>query len=552
MISNRMFSSLGLRGRLILGFTAISFILFLAVAITIDKIKNTKIITEDIVQTQLPIYDELIALHREIFLAQAAVRGWVLTHDPKLKTEFSQSWDNVESSAQRIDNLIKKWTITDDLKNWQDIKVLLFALKEAQTKTENAATIKEATAILSDENIPIANKILDLLDGPASASGQRTGGMFGRQDETFHDGSKIILDDMNSLEITEYVLLIIGIFISILITIYTVNSILSPIIRFREYTNKIAAGDLTERLPINSHDEMGQLGEDLNLMADSLASITKQITAASHSMITTLDEVRHAVATQSSGAVEQAASVNEITASLEEIEKSATQTMGKAKTLGHAAEHTRKKGQQGLDAVEQSINGMTNVREKVQLIAATILELSNKTQQVGEITAVVNNLAQQSKMLALNASIEAAKAGEAGKGFAVVAAEVKNLAEQSEQSTAQVQKILEDIRHATEKAVMATEEGTKGVDQGTTLVEQTGEIVRNLTEVIHETTVASQQIEAAVSQESVGIKQITAGMNEINQVTATFVESVQQTTEAIEHLTSIANNLKLQIDVYKT
>ena len=244
--------------------------------------------------------------------------------------------------------------------------------------------------------------------------------------------------------------------------------------------------------------------------------------------------------------------MSEITISLEEIQNSSTQTMEKVKALGEAAEHTRERGELGLSSVDQSVHGMNIVREKVQLIAQTILELSNKTQQVGEITAVVNNLAQQSKMLALNASIEAAKAGEAGKGFAVVANEVKNLAEQSEQSTTQVQKILEDIRHATEKAVMVTEEGTKGVDQGTELVEQTGEIVRSLTDVIHETTIASQQIEAAVRQESIGIEHITTGMNEINQVTSTFVESVQQTTEAIEHLTSIANHLKKQIDVYKT
>ncbi|HSW71264.1 MAG TPA: methyl-accepting chemotaxis protein, partial [Gammaproteobacteria bacterium] len=223
----------------------------------------------------------------------------------------------------------------------------------------------------------------------------------------------------------------------------------------------------------------------------------------------------------------------------------------KAKALGAAADRTREKGQRGLEAVEQSINGMKDVKDRVQTIAQTILDLSNKTQQVGEITAVVNGLAQQSKMLALNASIEAAKAGEAGKGFAVVASEVKTLAEQSEQSTTQVQKILEDIRHATEKAVMATEEGTKGVDYGTNLVEQTGDIVRSLSEVISETTTASQQIEAAVRQESIGIEQITAGMNEINQVTSEFVESVKQTTEAINNLSLISHNLKEQVDIYK-
>ena len=320
---------------------------------------------------------------------------------------------------------------------------------------------------------------------------------------------------------------------------------------YSKHSSQVAAGDLRQRLEINSDEVMATLGADLNIMTEGLSSMTKQIAEASHQMVSTIEEVRRSAEVQSSGATEQASSINEITSSLEEIEKSSAQTMEKAKSLGESAEHTREKGRQGLEAVEQSVRGMKSVREKVQLIAATILELSNQTQQVGEITAVVNNLAQQSKMLALNASIEAAKAGEAGKGFAVVATEVKNLAEQSERSTAHVQKILEDIRHATEKAVMVTEEGTKGVDEGTELVEHTGDIVRALSDVIQETTIASQQIEAAVRQESVGIEQIAAGMSEINQVTATFLESIKQTTAAIESIANIAQSLKKNVDTYQ-
>ncbi len=321
---------------------------------------------------------------------------------------------------------------------------------------------------------------------------------------------------------------------------------------FSQHSSKVASGDLTQHLDTqHSEDVMKQLGNDLNKMTDNLATITTEITQACQHMVTTVEEVRHAVDTQSAGASEQASSINEISASLSEIEKSSTQTMEKAKTLGQSAERTREKGQQGLEAVDQSVDGMTKIRDKVQIIAQTILDLSHQTQQVGEITAVVNNLAQQSKMLALNASIEAAKAGEAGKGFAVVAVEVKNLAEQSEQATTQVQKILESIRYATEKAVMVTEEGTKGVDEGTALVEQTGDIIRNLNDVIHETTIASQQIESAVRQEGAGIEQIATGMNEINQVTASFIESVRQTTEAINNLADIAKNLKSYIDTYK-
>lgn len=550
-MDSKFFSSaLSIKARLILGFACIIMVLFFAVSITVDKINNTKIVSQNIIQNQLPIYDELIVLHREILIVQTNVRGWVLTHNPLLKKEFEQSWNNIDASILRIDALIKK-SDEEDLRTWQGIKRLFPQLRIAQFKTLNAQDTQESTKILNTQNTPTADKILDLLNGPANAIGQRTGGLFARQDIKFHNGASSIIDDMNELEVTEYLLLSLGILLSIVIASVTIRSILVQINRFRKYTTQIAAGDLTTRLTINNHDEMGQLGNDLNAMTDSLANITKEITQANLCMVTTLEEVRSAVETQSSGAIEQAASVNEITASLEEIEKSSAQTMDKAHMLGKAATQTSEKGKQGLEAIENSIKGMKIVGEKVQSIAETILELSNKTQQIGEITAVVTNLAQQSKMLALNASIEAAKAGEAGKGFAVVAEEVKNLAEQSEQSTKQVQQILEDIRNATERSVMVTEEGIKGVEHGTLLVEETAEIVRSLSDVIHETTLASQQIEIAINQETIGIEQIAAGMSEINQVTSSFVESVTQTTEAIESLATLAKNLKKHVDFYQ-
>ncbi len=186
------------------------------------------------------------------------------------------------------------------------------------------------------------------------------------------------------------------------------------------------------------------------------------------------------------------------------------------------------------------------------MIAETILSLSRQTQQIGEITGVVAGLAQHSKMLALNASIEAAKAGESGKGFAVVAAEVKDLAEQSEESTAQVQKILMDIQHATDRAVMATEEGTKGVDQGVLLMGRTGEVVRDLQQVIQKSAMSSQHIVAAVRQEAVAVDQVTTAMGEINQVINQFVTATGQTAASNEELSNLASRLRDMVRRFKS
>ncbi|MEO5331168.1 MAG: nitrate- and nitrite sensing domain-containing protein [Magnetococcus sp. YQC-5] len=319
----------------------------------------------------------------------------------------------------------------------------------------------------------------------------------------------------------------------------------------RDALIKVASGDLTIRTPEEGADELANLSSNVNIMITSLATMAAHTEEAIHSLSTALKQVQEAAQAHSSGASQQAAAVNETTTTLEEIRAVAAQTLEKAQAMGRIAEIARGEGEKGHQAAKQTLLSMDSIRGKVGAIATTILALSEKTSRIGEITMAVNNLAQQSKMLALNASIEAAKAGEAGKGFAVVADEVKNLAEQSQQFTIQVQRILEEIRHATDKAVMATEEGSKEVDLGAALTEQAGEVVRNLLELLKEAAISGQQIVAAVRQEAAGIDQIGAAMNEINQVTTQSVVSTRQTVQATENLSKLSARLQENNRFYK-
>jgi methyl-accepting chemotaxis protein len=320
---------------------------------------------------------------------------------------------------------------------------------------------------------------------------------------------------------------------------------------YSEFIGKVASGDLRQRADASGGNELSMIGGNLNAMVESLTGITRQIDEANNSLLSAIGQIQSTVNTQAAGASQQAAAVGEIVVTLEEVRSTSAQNLTKAKQLGEVAERVRREGAQGQQVLEQTVAGMEVIRERVENIANTILALSEQTQQIGEITDVVSNIAQQSKMLALNASIEAAKAGDAGKGFAVVAAEVKELAIQSQQSTAQVQKILQDIRRATDRAVMATEEGNKRVDAGVILVEKSGEMMKQLSEVIDETVRASKQIVAAVQQEVVGIDQVSTSMNEINKVTSQFVSSTQQTKEAATNMNRVAERLQECVSVYK-
>ena len=329
------------------------------------------------------------------------------------------------------------------------------------------------------------------------------------------------------------------------------DSMVSKVTQFVELSRKVAEGDLSKRIEVDGDDELSRLGKHLNDMTDGLVVITNQIREASTASLSSLKELEAAISNQTSGASEQASSVNETTTTLQEIKSISLQTIEKASALGESAERIREEGSRGIEAIDQTSQSMTHIRNKVEAIAETIIGLSEQTQQIGEITSLVNKVAQQSKLLALNASIEAAKAGEAGVGFSVVATEVKDLAEQSGQATEQVQKILEEIQRATDKAVMSTEEGTNEVDRGIEMTEKAGAVMQRLNDVIQDTSVASEQIVAAVRQEGTGIDQIVTAMDDINKVTTQFVSATKQTENGVNSLLQINDQLDKSVSTYR-
>jgi methyl-accepting chemotaxis protein len=228
------------------------------------------------------------------------------------------------------------------------------------------------------------------------------------------------------------------------------------------------------------------------------------------------------------------------------------QVVDRAREVTESSKRTIEVSVAGQKALQETIDSMNQIKEKVEGIAENILALSEKTQQIGEIISTVNNIASQSNMLALNASIEAARAGEHGKGFAVVAMEVRSLAEQSKAATEQVGAILSEIQNATNTTVMVTEEGTKGVDRGVKLAAQSQESIEKLSEAIRESAQAAMQVMAGGQQQATGIEQISLAMKNINQVTVQSMASTKQAEKAAQNLNELSRKLSETVQSYRT
>jgi methyl-accepting chemotaxis protein len=347
------------------------------------------------------------------------------------------------------------------------------------------------------------------------------------------------------------VFLLIGLVAAAALAVVLVRNIVPRIKGYAGFAGKVAEGDLTVRADAKGQDELADLGGHLNEMVEGLADMSGRVLEGAQTISSSASEILASVNQQTAGANQQSAAINQTTTATEEIRATAEQAAQKAAEVASQAQDAVRVSTEGAEAVEAIVQGMGDIRDKVEQIAGDVQALSEQTAQIGEITNAVNDLADQSNLLALNATIEAARAGEQGKGFAVVADEVRNLAEQSKQATAQVQAILEEIERATHAAVSAAQQGTEVVEHGTELAERAGEIIAQLAETSGVAAQSAEQISASVQQQNTGMDQIAQGMQETSQATGEFVSGVQQAQAAAEGLSSVANELEQLAGQYR-
>ncbi|MDP2240844.1 MAG: methyl-accepting chemotaxis protein, partial [Burkholderiales bacterium] len=280
--------------------------------------------------------------------------------------------------------------------------------------------------------------------------------------------------------------------------------IAGPLRALSRAADRVASGDLTVDVPQDDRaDEVGNLVRMFRTMLESQRRVTREILEGVNVLSASSSEIMATTTQVASGAAETASAVSETTATVEEVKQTAQVSSQKAKYVSESAQKVSQVSQAGRKSVDSAIQGMQRVQEQMESIAGSIVQLSEQSQAIGEIIATVNDLAEQSNLLAVNAAIEAAKAGEQGKGFGVVAQEIKSLAEQSRQATAQVRTILSEIQKATGAAVMATEQGSKAVEAGVKQSTEAGESIRLLAEGVAESAQAAIQIAASSQQQMV-------------------------------------------------
>jgi len=314
-----------------------------------------------------------------------------------------------------------------------------------------------------------------------------------------------------------------------------------------------AARDVTEqnKLTIELQKHREHLEETVAQRTSELTEVLKEVKEAINVLAPSASEVLAAATQVTNGATETATAVSETTTTVEEVKQTAQVSNQKAKYVSENAQKTTQVALSGKKAVEENIKSVNRIREQVESIAESIVKLSEQGQAIGEIITTVTDIAEQVNLLSVNAAIEAARAGEQGKGFSVVAQEIKNLAEQSKQATAQVRAILNDVQKGISAAVMVTEQGSKAAEAGVTQAVEAGESISALAENVSEAAQAVTQIAASSQQQLVGMDQVVLAMENIKQASTESIASTKQVEASAQNLLRLSQKLMEIVEQFK-
>jgi methyl-accepting chemotaxis protein len=272
-------------------------------------------------------------------------------------------------------------------------------------------------------------------------------------------------------------------------------------------------------------------------------SLTTQVGSAVQHVQSSSAELQAAANQQASSAREQSTAMNEITTTINELLASSRQIAESAQRVAQIAADTAKSARAGEQTVGRSGESMTAIKGQVDLIVAHMLDLGKKSQQIGGILEMVNELAEQTNILSINAAIEAAGAGEAGRRFAVVADEIRKLAERVGGSTKEIRGLIDEIRAAVNTTVMTTEGGAKAVDAGTRQFADVAAALKHIVGSVGTTTEAAREIELSTKQQSSAVEQVNVAIASVAQTTNETEASASQILQTASQLAGLSRDL---------
>ena len=331
------------------------------------------------------------------------------------------------------------------------------------------------------------------------------------------------------------------------------RSMTRPIQRTTRMLEDIATGDgdLTKRLQVNTNDELADMATWFNTFVDKLNDIIGKTVEAAQQVVASATELSSTAEEIAAGAEETSSQADTIASSTEEMSATAEQIAQNCADAAKNAETAMGTVDNGRKVVAQTVAGINQIASRVKASAQDIEALSKSAEKIGEVINVINNIADQTNLLALNAAIEAARAGEQGRGFAVVADEVRKLAESTAQSTQEIAATIKEIQERTGHTVASMMSGVEETEKGTKLAAQAGEALQQIAQNNEIVMDMIRQVATAAEQQTATTGEITQNIQQVAEVTQQSAQGAQQSAQAATELAKLANQLQQLVGRFK-
>lgn len=347
------------------------------------------------------------------------------------------------------------------------------------------------------------------------------------------------------------VLAVAGAILAFILGLIITRSIVKPVTALAEDARRLAEGDLQVAIAVESTDEIGQLGNAFRTMSENLKSTIRQVTDTAATVASASHQLSGTAEQLATGTEEMACQASTVATASEEMSATSSSIAQNCHQAADSSSQASQVATIGSGVVSTSISIMEQISKRVQSTAETVKTLGQRSDQIGAIVATIEDIADQTNLLALNAAIEAARAGEQGRGFAVVADEVRALAERTTRATHEISTMIKNIQSETRAAVTAMEQGVKEVEQGTVEAGRSGEALQEILMQINEVTMQVNQIATAAEEQTATTNEITNNIMQISQVVQETSRGAHESAAASDDLAKMAEQLQTLVQRFK-